>query len=313
MMIVAIEIAWLFFVLPSMEMVHHRLFQSLHPNAGKKNRFLDWYFEFFYVLIRRPAQDTEPYLSFARKGLLYVALVFPLVALLTFASGALSVLMVLGLMFCLGIIYLLMGFTFEKNFIALYALEKSLLRQSVVLVLFGAIFAAPFITWNSSLHDIAVAQMSPLLGSLPALGVFRNPIAFLCACVALSIHLKQWEEDEFPLPALLRKPMQSELFGIDLLSFKIARTLEHLAFYSLIAFVFLGGPYLGDLNIEPWFALGIVTAKIFFVAFVVIGIHFWTPRMQQNQLLRLIFLVLLPLELASYPLSLLLNELLMHY
>lgn len=305
-MIVAIEIAWLFLVLPIFETAHFRFFNWMYGRSSRQIRLFDWYLEFIHVLKRRPAKEPEFYIAFARKGLLYVSLVVPLAGLSTFVNGDFSLLSLLGLVFCLGIVHLLMGFTFQGKFIALSSLEKTLLRQSVVLVFLVALIAIPFVNRDITIHQLMEAQAIPLLGTLPAYGVFINPVAFLCACVSISLYLKNWQEDEFPSPLLFRKPVQSELFGIEVLAYKIARNLEYILLYTIVVYVFLGGHYLRHTDIAWYYALGIFSTKLFFVAFLTLGIHFCTPRMKRNQIHRVIFLVLLPLEVASYPLSLML-------
>lgn len=303
MLVVAYEIAWLFVVLPLMEATHLGFFHAMRPSSARGSRFFGWYLEFIRVLKRRPAQEVSLPIALARKGLLFTALVLPLVGFSLFINGSYSILFVLSLLLCFGLIDLLMGFTFDQHFISLSALEKSGVRQGLLLVVLTALLVSPFFTVNQTIHELVLAQMTQLSRQVPALGSFVNPIAFVCVCIGMSLYLRHWDENELPLPDSLRRPLQSELFGIDLLSYKIARGLEHLLFYTLIVFVFLGGPYLGDAGIDFVPSLVILTAKVLFVACFVLCIYYVMPRLQERQTLRLFFLVFLPLEIASLPLS----------
>jgi NADH:ubiquinone oxidoreductase subunit H len=303
MLTVAYEIAWLFVVLPLLEATHLRFFSARHPNTTRESQFFAWYLEFVRVLKRSPAQEIPIHIAFARKGLLFTAIVLPLVGFSLFISGSFSVLFVLSLLLCFGLIDLLTGFTFDRHFISLSALEKSGVRQGLILIVLTALLVSPFFDVNTTIHEMLLSQMKPLTKSVPGFLAFVNPIAFMCVCFGMSLYLRHWDDNEFPLPDSLRRPLQSELFGIDLLSYKIARGLEHLLFYTLIVFVFLGGPYLQDTGIDFIPMLAILTAKVIFVVCFVLCIYYAMPRIQERQTLRLIFLVILPLILASYPLS----------
>jgi formate hydrogenlyase subunit 4 len=306
---VAFEIAWLLLVLPAFDTVHRRIFRVLQANPTPKIRIVDWYWEFLRVLKKRPADDLEFYVALVRKGLLYTVLVLSIVTLTMFLNASYSPYLVLAIIFCLGIIRLLIGFTFEKNFIALGALDESAQRQGAVLVLLVGMMATWSVSWDISLREIVTMQMKPMVGMLPSFGIFFNPIAFICVSVALSLYLRHWEEEEFSPRAYMRKSAKHELFGIDLLAFKIARNMDHILLYSLVIFVFLGGPYLNDSEISPLTAIAIFSAKLSLVAFAVLGIRLVLPRMN-NQSLRVMFLVLLPLEIISYPLTVGLRRLL---
>lgn len=302
-MIVAVEIAWLFLILPVFELAHFRFFSWMYDRGRRRVTLADWYLEFIRVLKRRPAHESDFYIAFARKGLLYVSLVVPLAALSTLVDGKFSVLGLLGLVFCLGIVHLLFGFTFQSNFIPLESLNRNILRSGVIFILLASLIALPFMSQDMTLADLVSVQARPLFRRFPAFGAFVNPIAFLCACIAISLYLRNWQEDEFPSPLLFRKPLQTELFGSELIAYKVARNLEYLTLYSIVTFVFLGGPYVYSADIVWYEALGFFTLKLFFVAFLTLGIHFCLPRFEGNQIYRLMFLVLVPLEIISYPLS----------
>ncbi len=303
MLTVFYEIAWLFIVLPLLETAHLGFFQVRHTDAGRKPRFLAWYLEFLRVLKRRPAQTNPFHIKLARKGLLFTALVLPLVGFSLFIDGSFSILLVLSLLLCFGLVDLLLGFTFDRNFIALSSLEKSSVRQALILIFLVALFVSPSFSVDTSVQELVLAQMRPLTKALPAFGILANPVAFICVCMGMSLYLWHWDHNEFPKPDSIRMPLQSELFGIDLLNYKIARALEHLLFYTLIVFVFLGGPYLLDTGAGLIFSLAILTAKILLVACFVLSIYFVMPRIRESQTLRLYFLVFLPLLIVSYPLS----------
>lgn len=306
MLTVVYEIAWLFVVLPLMEATHLRFFQAMHKSAAHESRFFGWYLEFFRVLKRTPAQEPPLYIALARKGLLFGSLVLALVGFSFFIEGSFSVLFVLSVLLCFGLIDLMLGFTFTRHFISLSALEKSGVRQGLVLIFLTALLVSPLFDINKTIQDWVLAQTAPFYGSVPLFGAFVNPIAFLCVLFAMGLYLKHWDDSEFPRPDTLRKPLQSELSGIDLLSYKIARTLEHLLIYTLIVFIFLGGTRNGstlDNNISFISMIAIFTVKILFVACTVLTIYYIMPRLQDRQALRLFFLVLWPLEFVSYPLS----------
>lgn len=306
MLTVVYEIAWLFVVLPLMEAAHLRFFQTMHKGTAHESRFFGWYLEFLRVLKRTPAHEAPLYIALARKGLLFGSLVLPLVGFSFFIEGSFSVLFILSVLLCFGLIDLMMGFTFNRHFISLSALEKSGVRQGLILIILTALLVSPLFDINKSIQDLVLDQTASLYGSVPRFGAFVNPLAFLCVLFATSLYLRHWDDAEFPRPDSLRKPLQSELFGIDLLSYKIARTLEHLLIYTLIVYVFLGGPHNGaslDGNISFTSILALFTVKVIFVACAVLSTYFITPRLQDRQTLRLFFLVLWPLEFVSYALS----------
>jgi|GEM_PF-5308968 len=306
MLTVVYEIAWLFVVVPFLEATHLRFFQAMHKSAAHESRFFGWYLEFFRVLRRSPAHEAPLYIALARKGLLFGALVLALVGFSFFIDGSFSVLFVLSVLLCFGLIDLMMGFTFNRHFISLSALEKSGVRQGLVLIVLTALLVSPLFDINKSIQDLMLGQTAPFYGSVPMFGAFVNPIAFLCVLFATSLYLRHWDDSEFSRPDSLRKTLQSELFGIDLLSYKIARTLEHLLIYMLIVYIFLGGTHNGgslDQNISFISMFAIFTLKVLFVACAVLCIYYIMPRLQDRQALRLFFLVFWPLEFASYPIS----------
>lgn len=317
---------WLFIVLPLFETIHHRFFQSAHSTSATF-RLVDWFYAFKKALTQQAAKESRSFVSLARKGLLFVSYVLILIGISTLplssaitwgeniyfadnGSEIFSPFLLLGLIFCAGFVHLLMGFSFDKHFIALSTIEKSATNQSAILILAIAFMTTPFVDWNTSLRELVDSQMTPVLGFLPAWGALTNPIAFICACIAMAIHLHQWQKDDYPAASVLRKSLQSELLGTELVTYRIARSLEHLLLYALIVVVFLGGPYFIDDSIYPFLALTIFTAKTFLLMFIVLGINYLLPQMQQSLSLRVIFLVLLPLEIIGYPLSLVLSEML---
>lgn len=303
---------WLFLVLPVFEAIHYRFFQLAHKKSQPNFRFADWYFAFLKALKQRRAHDPSLYLSLSRKSLLYVSLVLtlfgiaalPISSLISFGSEKLfadnggqifSPFLLLALILCIDFLFLIIGFTVEKQFVALSTVERSSTRQSALLVLALGLISIPNLELNMSLR--AMVDTHPW-------GVVTNPISFVCACIAITFYLRQWQEDEYPVASVLRKTMQGQLQGVELVIFRIARSLEYLLLYAFVVVVFLGGPYLDNISIHPLLAVGIFTLKLAVLVLVILAVHAMLPRLKQSQYLRLIFLVLLPLELVSFPLSL---------
>lgn len=303
------EVVWLFLVLPTFDTAHRGFFRLLQVEPAPKIRFIDWYADFFRVLQQRQAFDPPIVVVMARKGLLYASLVLSLFCFYMLADEGYSPYLVLTFMFCLGLIRLLFGFTFEKHFIGLTTLEEVALRQSVVLILALGCIATLFVDIDAPMSEILTLQSEPLIAVLPALGICLNPIAFVCACVAFSMYVRYWQTDEFPPSALLRKGAQHELFGLDLIAFRIVRNLDHLLFYSFAAFVFLGGPRWGGAEIHEALQVIVFTAKLGLVASCVFCVHAVLPRIDR-QALRVVVLVLIPLEVASFPMSVILRTVL---
>ena len=257
------EVVWLFLVVPTFDTAHRGFFRLLQVEPAPKIRFTDWYTDFFRVLQQRQAFDPPRIVALARKGLLYASLVLSLFCFYMLAVENYSPYLILTFMFCMGIARLLFGFTFEKHFISMTALEEVAVRQSVILILALGCMATLFVDIDAPMSEILQQQTKPLISVLPALGICLNPVAFVCACVAFSMYLRYWETDEFPPSALLRKASQHELFVLDLIAFRIVRNLDHLLFYSFVAFVFLGGPKLGATPLNEIMEVIVFTAKLF--------------------------------------------------
>lgn len=308
---------WLLFVLPIFESVHYRFFQLAHRKSQPTFRFADWYLAFIKALKQRRARDPSLYISLTRKGLLYAALVLTLfgIAVLPISSAInvngnaifadngseiFSPFLLLALILCVDFIFLLVGFTVEKQFVAMSSVERSSTRQSALLVLALGLITIPYLGTDTSLRGLVEAQR--------VWGAVTNPISFICSCIAITFYLRQWQEDEYPIASVLRKTMQSELQGVELVVFRLARSLEYLLLYAFIVVVFLKGPYLGETSIHPLFAIALFTSKIAALVLVMLAVHSLLPRMKQSQYLRFIFLVLLPLQLVAFPVSLFLSN-----
>lgn len=327
LLLVVQTFGWLVIVLPLFETLHLRLFRSTHRRTRVPFQFSNWFLTFFKAITQRAANDQTRFISYSRKTLLFVLLIFgvmgisllPLSSAMIFdgrnyfadnGSEVFSTYLLLGLLLALGVIYLLIGFSLDKPFISLTSIEKSVARQSALLAVAFACATTPFVRFDISLRAIVELQMTPMIGALPAWGALVNPVAFICASVAVAIYVRQWQEEEFPPSSVLKKSIQGELLSIELVTYRVARSVDYLLLYSLIVIAFLGGPFLGETSLHPIFAIGIFTLKVFGFATVVLAINFFLPQVHRSQFLRVVFLVLLPMELVGYPLSLALCELL---
>ena len=302
--------SWIFLILPLFSVLHQRLLPVRSASSFKHSNPLGWFLELWRVLGLRSRQPYFFHREFTTRILILISLIvstsvlaaMPLSTPWSLASEF-SYVFVLAMLFLIGFIYTAIGFTLKPSLLQLTSLEQFFSRQSIVLVIAFACFSLSLTSKSQNLQIIAAEQTHFMLPQIPAWGIFMNPLAFITATISLAFYTRQWIDNEVATPGFLRNSVETQLVGTLLVTFKIARSLEFLAIYALLATVFLSGPFIMSTQISPVWSLTIFTLKIFALVLFVIFLSYLLPHIQQEKILRLMLLVLLPLTLAGHLLS----------
>ena len=146
-----------------------------------------------------------------------------------------------GLLFLSTAGILLAGWAGGNHLALLSAIRLGLVRLAALLVL--ALGASGIVFVGGSLHftELLGLQSAALLGPLPGWGLFRNPIGFGCAVIALGIfgqRLAQSRPDEH---AEFVAPYADEATGPTLLFHRYFEVVDLMALSAIMATLFGGG------------------------------------------------------------------------
>jgi NADH:ubiquinone oxidoreductase subunit H len=255
----------------------------------------------FYCKCHRHPRATG--INFFRRLLVLISLILstitlsimPLSASSFTNAGEFSLTLVLALIVLIGIFQSALGFSFQSSLTPLTALEQFFTRQSLMFAIAFACLSAPTSQHSPTLQALILRQSQVWTGNVLSWGILQNPIAFIVACVALALYTRQWFDNEVATLGALRKPVETKLNTTLLLTFKIARQLEYMSLYALLATVFLAGPCLTQYQVNPFEGFAFFFAKLFLLVMLVLGICHLLPRVRNEQAFRIGVLYLLPL------------------
>ena len=218
----------------------------------------------------------------------------------------------IGILYLLAIVsigiygIILGGWSSNSKYSFLGALRSSAQMISYEVALGLSIIGVLMITGSLRLNHVIYAQIKPLWGFIPRWNIFTQPLAFLLFLTAsyaetnrLPFDLPEAEQE---LVAGYHTEYSSMKFGL----YYMAEYINMITFSALLVVLFLGGwhiPGLHLLGLSPLtnallqimgFAI-----KVTFFLFLYIWVRWTFPRFRYDQLMRLGWLVLIPLGLAN--------------
>ena len=218
----------------------------------------------------------------------------------------------IGILYLLAIVSLgvygiiLGGWSSNSKYSFLGALRSSAQMISYEVALGLSIIGVLMITGSLRLNSVIYAQIQPLWGFIPRWNIFTQPLAFV---LFLTASYAETNRLPFDLPEAEQELVagyHTEYSSMKFALYYMAEYINMITFSALLVVLFLGGwhiPGLHRLGLSPitrallqmiGFAI-----KVTFFLFLYIWVRWTFPRFRYDQLMRLGWLVLIPLGLAN--------------
>ncbi len=212
-----------------------------------------------------------------------------------FAPGAdVSLGLVLGLLMCSALVMPVAGFASGNPLALNDGLRLLVVRISAFIVVGFAVLGVAWGTGVDTTLAVIDAQLAATPGALPAWGMILHPVGFVCAVFALALSSQRGAR---PRPDQNRDLIDSYTVassGLTLLGHVLFDVWDRFVSAAFLCVVFFGG-YRSLLDpLAPGHA-GWFTAKTLVVATVLLVVRRFLPPLRHDQVLRVVWGVLIPL------------------